>query len=174
MNVLETFPWAATHEPVFAKDWKFESFCKRFSDFAGLAQRMRDHLPAGYKHYLLDMMVHDCEPGVKTCGDVRWHFDGDYDGDNKYVLWVKGPNRTEFLQEIPDFSEVPEDRESQNRFLEKTLAGAVVRTAPDQALIGYDSRVPHRGILCKDTGRRVFLRAMATNYIKPKNILREV
>jgi hypothetical protein len=172
VNVLETYPWAATHEPVFAKDWGILAFTRRFPDFAGLAERMCEHLPYGYNNYLVDMMVHDCVPGTRTCKDVRWHFDGDYDKDNKYVLWVKGPNRTEFVRDIPEFEELPEDREHQNRLLEKMLAGAVVLTAPDQGMVMYDSRVPHRGILCRETGRRVFLRAMASNYIRPRNILR--
>lgn len=173
MNILETFPWSADHEPVFAKDWEIGHFMSKFPGFAGLARRMRSHLPDGYQNYLVDMMVHDCAPGVRTCKDVRWHFDGEYEGDNRYVLWVRGPNRTEFLKEIPEFAEIPADRESQNRFLEKTLSGAVVVTAPDQTLIGYDSRVPHRGILCREYGRRIFLRALATNYIRPKNILKK-
>jgi hypothetical protein len=173
VNILETFPWGATHSPIFAKDWSLESFCKRFPDFAGLARRMRTHLPDGYCHYLVDMMVHNCVRGTRTCSDVRWHFDGDYHGNNKYVLWVKGPNRTQFVKDVPELGEIPEDRESQNRLLEKTLAGAVVLTAPDQGMIGYNSTTPHRGIVCGETGRRVFLRALATNYIRPKNILRD-
>lgn len=173
MRILETFPWGATHDPVFAKDWNLESFCKRFPDFAGLVRRMRSYLPDGYSHYLVDMMVHNCVAGTRTCNDVRWHVDGNYEGDNRYVLWVKGPNRTEFPEIIPELGKMPDDRENQNRFLEKMLGGAVVVSAPDQTMIGYDSRVPHRGILCRDTGRRVFLRALATNYIRPKNILRD-
>lgn len=172
MNILEIFPWSADHEPVFAKDWGILAFCRRFPDFAGLADRMCEHLPSGYNNYLVDMMVHDCRPGVRTCKDIRWHFDGDYAGDNRYVLWVRGPNRTEFLKDSPDFVGLPEDRGSQNLFLEKMLAGAVVVSAPDQAMVGYGSKVAHKGIICKETGRRVFLRAMASNYIRPKNILR--
>ena len=81
--------------PVFAKDFSLGFFIRKFPDFLPLANVMRSMLPDGYTNYLVDLVVTDCKPGVKTCKDTRWHVDGDFDGDNVYVLWAKdltGPN----------------------------------------------------------------------------------
>jgi hypothetical protein len=109
-------------------------------------------------------------PGFRTCRDTRWHVDGNFAGDNKYVLWARGPNRTEFPAQVPDLSGIPADRESQNVWLEKVMGEGF--EVPDQTIVSYDSKTPHRGVVCRESGRRLFVRMMATNYIKPKNILK--
>jgi hypothetical protein len=38
--------------------------------------------------------------------------------------------------------------------------------------VGYDSRVPHRGVLCRVPGKRMFLRVMGTDTIRAKNFVR--
>ena len=160
----------ADHEEVFVKDMLLDRFNKKFPEFDGLSARMRSLLPDGYKHYLVDFIVQDCVPGFKTCRDTRWHVDGNFEGDNKYVLWASGPNRTEFPVQTPDLSGMPADRESQNAWLEGVMGeGSEV---PDQTIVSYDSKTPHRGVVCRESGRRLFVRMMATNYIKPKNILK--
>lgn len=157
---------------IFVKDMEFGKFVKKFPEWDSVASDMRAMLPDGYKHYLADLIVMDCTPGMKTCRDTRWHFDGDFKGNNKYVLWVSGPNRTEFLAQEIQFEDVPADREEQNRFLEETLAGSSVRQAPDGEPVLYDSKTPHRGVVCTEYGQRRFLRLMASDYISPKNIVK--
>lgn len=157
---------------VFVKDMELGKFVRKFPEWEPLAAEMRAMLPDGYQNYLVDLVVMDCEPGVNTCRDTRWHVDGDPNKDNKYALWVSGPNRTEFLAEPFDLPELPENREEQNRLLEGLLAGRDSLRIPDGEAILYDSRTPHRGVVCDEWGQRRFLRLMATNYIKPKNILR--
>lgn len=157
---------------VFVKDMELRKFLRRFPEMGATADMMRAGLPDGYSHYLVDFVVMDCEPGMKTCRDTRWHVDGDPRKDNRYAIWASGPNRTEFLSEPFDLPELPEEREEQNRLLEETLSSRSVREIPDGEHILYDSRTPHRGVVCRESGRRVFLRLMATNYIKPKNIVR--
>ena len=159
---------AADHEPVFVKDMLLDRFNKKFPEFDALSARMRSLLPDGYKHYLVDFIVQDCVPGARTCRDIRWHVDGK--ADNKYVLWARGPNRTEFPERIPDMGGLPADRESQNVWLEGVLNEGV--EIPDQHIVSYDSKTPHRGVLCRESGKRLFVRMMATNYIVPKNILK--
>jgi hypothetical protein len=165
---MKHFPSPVDHERIMVKDCDLKSFKKRFPDFGPLLDAMREFLPDGHKFYLVDLMVQDCQPGIQTCRDVRWHFDGDFNKDNKYALWAKGPNRTEFPRTMPELDQVPEDRESQNIFLENMgLDGLEV---PDQTIVCYDSRTPHRGVVCRTTGRRIFVRMMASNYIKPKMV----
>ena len=156
---------------VFVKDMDLCRFVRKFPEWGRVAESMRSMLPEGYGNYLVDLVVMDCEPGMKTCRDTRWHFDGDYRGDNVYALWVEGPNRTQFLAEPVEIPEPPEGREEQNRFLEELLAGRLARTIPEREALVYDSRTPHRGVVCDTAGWRSFLRLMATNYIVPKNIL---
>lgn len=163
----------ADHEEIFVKDMNLPRFLSSFPDFSDLAHEMRKVLPDGYQHYLVDFIVKECVPGDRTCKDVRWHVDGVYDKDNRYVLWARGPNRTMFPAQIPQIDDFPSDREQQNRFLEKFMEGREVFEVPDQTMVSYDSRTPHRGVICKTAGKRVFIRMMATNYIKPKNIIRE-
>lgn len=157
---------------VFVKDMELGRFLLKFPEWRDVSESMRAILPDGYANYLVDLVVMDCVPGMKTCRDTRWHFDGDWWGDNKYALWVDGPNRTEFLSEPTEIPEPPKNREEQNRFLEELLAGRVARRIPEREALSYDSRTPHRGVVCEERGRRRFLRLMATNYIVPKNILR--
>lgn len=157
---------------VFVKDMDLGRFLGKFPEMSGILGEMRAKLPDGYGNYLVDCVVMDCAPGMKTCRDTRWHFDGEYGRDNLYVLWVEGPNRTEFLEHEFKFDEVPAGREEQNRFLEETLAGRSVREIPEREPFMYDSKTPHRGVVCREYGRRIFLRLMASNYIVPKNILR--
>lgn len=156
----------------FVKDMELGRFVRKFPEWESTAAEMRAMLPDGYLNYLVDLVVMDCEPGVNTCRDTRWHVDGDPRKDNKYALWVSGPNRTEFLADPFDLPDLPEGREEQNRLLEELLSDKVSLRIPDGEAILYDSRTPHRGVVCEEYGRRSFLRLMATNYIKPKNILR--
>ena len=157
---------------IFVKDMEFGRFLRKFPEFAAKVERMRSLLPGLHKTHLVDLVVMDCAPGKGTCRDVRWHVDGDPRRDNLYVLNVEGPNRTEFLAEPFDLPELPEGREEQNRLLEDLLRGRVSLRIPEGEDRLYDSRTPHRGVVCDEHGRRTFLRLMATNYIKPKNIVR--
>lgn len=158
---------------IYVKDMDLARFVKKFPQLGGLLSQMRGKLPDGYQNYLVDLIVQDCQPGKQTCRDIRWHVDGNFDSDNQYVLWVRGPNRTEFPLEMPVIEGFPDDRNRQNQFLEKMLVGKPVLSAPDMTLVSYDSRTPHRGVRCVETGVRTFVRLLATNYIKPKNIIKE-
>ena len=164
---------SADHDEIFVKDMNLPRFLSSFPEFSELAGEMRKCLPGGHKFYLVDFIVKECVPGDRTCRDVRWHVDGDFNKDNHYVLWAKGPNRTQFPAQIPQIDLLPEDREQQNRFLEKLMEGREAFEVPEQTMVSYDSRIPHRGVICKTEGKRLFIRMMATNYIKPKNIIRE-
>ena len=157
---------------IFVKDMDLHKFLRKVPEQASNVMGMRSMLPDGYSHYLVDFVVMDCEPGMKTCRDTRWHFDGDHKGNNLYVLRVEGPNRTEFLDESVELGDFPDDRESQNRLLEEMLSGRKTKEIPEGEPVLYDSRTPHRGVVCNLRGRRVFLRLLATDRIKPKNIVR--
>jgi len=157
---------------IFVKDMELGRFVRKLPEWYSLAAEMRLMLPDGYANYLVDLVVMDCEPGVSTCRDTRWHVDGDPNKDNRYALWVSGPNRTEFLRDPFELPDMPKGREEQNALLEELLADKVPLRIPDGEAILYDSRTPHRGVVCEEYGRRMFLRLMATNYIKTKNILK--
>lgn len=170
MKIQQRTTCDADHSEIFVKDMSLSRFISAFPGFSGLAGEMRKCLPDGYKFYLVDFIVKECVPGDRTCKDVRWHVDGDFEKDNHYVLWAKGPNRTQFPEVMPEIKEMPADRNQQSIFLEKMgLEGVEVQ---DQTIVAYDSRTPHRGVVCKSSGKRTFLRMMATNYILPKNIRR--
>lgn len=156
---------------VFVKDMELHKFSGKFPEMASVAREMSEMLPEGHARLLVDYIVMDCEPGMSTCRDTRWHVDGDPAKDNAYALWVSGPNRTLFLADPFELPELPSDREEQNRLLEETLAGRKSVEVPEETPFLYDSRTPHRGVVCEKSGRRVFLRLMATNYIKPKNMV---
>jgi hypothetical protein len=157
---------------IFVKDMELRRFILKFPEFAAKVEGMRSLLPGLHKNHLVDLVVMDCVPGKTTCRDTRWHVDGDPRRDNLYVLNVEGPNRTEFLAEPVELPELPEGREEQNRLLENLLRGRLPLRIPEGEDRLYDSRTPHRGVLCDEHGRRTFLRLMATDYIKPKNIIR--
>lgn len=163
----------ADHGEIFVKDMALAKFLSKFPKFSNLAFEMRKTLPDGYEFYLVDFIVQECVPGDRTCRDVRWHVDGDFRRDNRYVLWAKGPNRTEFPAQIPQIGILPEDRNRQSEYLEDLMDGEDFFEVPDQTIVSYDSSVPHRGVVCKAAGKRLFVRMMATNYIKPKNITRK-
>lgn len=162
--------WEGEQDEIWAKDWDISRFLRRFPNMASVVEPMRALLPDGRKNYLVDMIVKDHLPGEPTCRDVRWHFDGDYGGTNAYALWAKGPNRTEFPETIPEL-DPPEGREAQNRYLESL--GLVGVEVPEMTVVTYDSGTPHRGVLCRVPGKRMFLRVMGTDTIEPKNFVRK-
>lgn len=168
MDIKEHFEFDLNVEEIFVKDASLKSFEQKFSQFSQLTQKLRSYLPDGYKFYLVDLIVKKCKPGGKTCRDIRWHFDGDYNKNNKYVLWVKGPNRTQFAPEVS--LNPPDTRELQNQYLENIFADIEPITVPDSTIVAYDSRTPHRGVECVESGLRIFIRLMASNYIQPKRI----
>lgn len=168
MEIKEHIELEFDFDDLFVKDSNLVDFERKFSGLRSLTQKMRSHLPNGYLFYLVDFVVQGCLPGDKTCRDIRWHFDGDFHKENKYVLWVKGPNRTQFAPKVQ--LDPPEGREQQNEYLEKTLADIEPITAPDSTIIAYDSQTPHRGVRCEEFGKRFFVRMMASNYIRPKRI----
>jgi hypothetical protein len=160
--------WDGDQEETWAKDWEISKFLLRFFRVAPVVERMRSFLPDGKKTYLVDMIAKDHRVGDPTCRDVRWHFDGDYGGGNVYALWAKGSNRTEFPETIPEL-DPPDDRESQNRYLEGLgLKGVEV---PEMSVITYDSSTPHRGIICRVSGKRMFVRVLGTDTIRAKNFI---
>ena len=173
MKILERYDCVPVLGEVHVKDMDFSRFCKKFTQLAELAEQMKARLPQGYRDYLIDLIVQDCRPGRQTCRDVRWHVDGDFSGDNQYVLWVRVPNRTLFPADVPEITDMPGDRNSQNDFLEKMMGQIPSKEVPDMTFVSYDSRTPHRGVKCEETGIRTFVRALATNYIRPKNIVKE-
>ena len=159
--------WDGEQEEIWAKDWDFYRFLRRFPHMGSVVEPMRGLLP-DRANYLVDMIVKDHIPGERTCRDVRWHFDGDYWGNNEYALWAKGPNRTLFPAEVPEL-DPPENREYQNRYLEGL--GLVGVEVPEMTVVRYGSRTPHRGVVCSVPGKRVFLRVLSTDTIKPKNFV---
>ena len=136
---------------------------------ADIAIRMKDIVGEGFKNYLVNVTAKDYRIGEKTCKDVRYHFDGDYYKDNVYCIWCKGPNRTVFLTDKPFFKDVPKDRFSQNSFLEKILKDVPCKEIEDQTFVKYTSQDPHKGVVCKKPGNRIFIRVMGTNYIEAMN-----
>lgn len=158
---------------IYVKDMDLPKFLVKFPLLGELASKMRCRLPDGYKNYLVDLIVQECRLGSQTCRDVRWHVDGDCTKDNKYVLWVRGPNRTEFPSHPIQIADLPGDRNQQNEFLERMLGRIPSQSVPDMTFVSYDSRTPHRGVVCKESGTRTFVRMMATNYIRPKTIIKE-
>jgi len=156
---------------VFVKDMTLVRFCEKFPEYASKVLVMRAELSVVRRHYLVDLMVMNCFPGRNSCRDIRWHFDGDYYKDNVYVLNVTGPNRTEFLNEDIVLSP-PCERKLQGCYLASILVGCGVLSIEDGKNRVYDSRTPHRGVLCNKVGIRVFLRLLASDYIMPKNILK--
>ena len=60
--------------------------------------------------------------------------------------------------------------DAQNRYLEGL--GLVGVEVPEMTVVTYDSRSPHRGVVCRVPGKRFFLRVMGTDYINPKNYLK--
>lgn len=169
MRIHEKITWDGEQDEIWAKDWDFGHFVRRFPHMAGVVSTMKELLPER-RHVLVDMIVKIHRPGEKTCRDVRWHFDGDYGGTNAYALWAKGPNRTEFPEIIPPL-DPPSDREAQNRYLEGLgLRGVEV---PEMCVAAYDSRIPHRGVVCSTPGKRFFLRVLSSETIRPKNFVRK-
>jgi hypothetical protein len=168
MEIKEKYNLNLKTNEIFVKDSNFGDFVRKFTELSCLVEKMRIHLPDNYNFYLVDFIVQNCSPGENTCRDIRWHFDGDYNKENKYVLWVKGPNRTQFSPEVE--LNPPDSRESQNQYLEKILAHIEPITIPDSTIVAYDSKTPHRGVKCMEAGQRIFVRLLASNYIRPKRI----
>lgn len=160
--------WSYDQEEIWAKDWEVSRFLRRFPHTEPVLSGMQKLLPQR-KTLLVDMIVKDHQVGDPTCRDVRWHFDGDYGGNNAYAIWSSGPNRTEFPETIP-ILDPPSGREEQNRYLEGLgLRGVEI---PEMTVVSYDSRTPHRGVVCKIPGKRIFVRLLATDTIKAKNFIR--
>jgi len=160
---------------IVIKDYEYDKFCKKFIELADLVQQMKSFIGGNYKNYLVNVTVKDHKIGDKTCVDISYHFDGDYHKDNVYCIWCKGPNRTVFPVHSSKqvFHEVPENRFDQNSFLEKMLYGVPSKEIDEQTFIKYTSKDPHKGVVCKTTGKRIFVRLMGTNYLEPKNYVKK-
>ena len=169
MQILEKCSFKINHSEIFVKDFSVNKFKEKFPKFTKLIDEMKSNLPDGYKYYLIDFVVHDCKPGVHTCKDVRYHVDGDFEKDNQYVLWVSGPNRTVFPTSTPKILNFPTNRNEQNDYLEVLLKDQDSFEVPEETFVAYTSQTPHKGVICKNIGKRYFFRMMASNYIKPKN-----
>lgn len=167
MIIKEKFVFQHQIEKLFIKDASLDQFEQKFDFLSSISRKLYSFLPNNYKFYLVDFIVQKCSPGLQTCRDIRWHFDGDYERDNIYALWVNGPNRTQFANKI---STDLRNREDQNQYLEKVLSDIEPTTVPDSTIVVYDSQTPHRGVLCSEHGKRTFVRLVATNYLKPRRI----
>ena len=158
---------------IVIKDYDFESFCKKYSSF-DMVPKMKsiiDMLNLSFKHYLVNVTIKDYSVGDKTCVDTRYHVDGDYTKDNVYCLWCKGSNRTVFSKSSLENVSMPNERMAQNIFLENLLKDSNSYEVDDQTIYRYTSKDPHKGVICKVPGNRIFVRVMGTNYLTPKNYI---
>lgn len=169
MKIIEKFSCDVEQDSLFLKDANLSSFQDKFPQLLNLTEQLRKHLSDEYKYYLVDFMVLNCTKGKYTCRDISWHFDGDYEKDNKYVLWVKGPNRTLFPKTNLNLNP-PSCRIEQKNYLNNLFSDIETVEVPEETIVSYDSKDPHRGVSCLDEGKRYFFRMMASNYIKPKRI----
>jgi len=154
---------------IVIKDYDFNIFCARYNELSEIVSEMKNIIGCDFKNYLVNVTVKDYKIGEKTCKDVRYHFDGDYYKDNEYCVWCKGNNRTVFPTEKTNLSNVPENRFEQNAFLEKVLKNVPSKEIEDQTFVKYTSQDPHKGVICREPGNRIFIRLMGTNYIKASN-----
>ena len=157
---------------LFVKDFDYLKFIKKFNEYKDVVEKMKEKISNQFKYYLVDLMIKDCRIGDKTCVDVRYHLDGDYKKDNQYCIYCSWPNRTIFCDEKIDFSNFPEDRNLQNKTLESLLKDKPWYEIPDKHFFVYDSKKPHKGVICSQTGVRTFVRLMGSNYIAPKNYIK--
>jgi hypothetical protein len=157
---------------IFVKDFDYCKFIKRFNEYKEIVEEMKTKINNNFSCYLVDLMIKSCKVGDKTCVDVRYHLDGDYKKDNEYCIYCEGPNRTIFCDEKIDFSSFPDDRNLQNKLLESLLKDKPCYEIPEKYFFVYDSKKPHKGVVCKKTGTRTFIRMMGSNYIKPKNYVK--
>jgi len=157
---------------IFVKDFEFNKFLNKFVEFKDIVLEMKQYLKNDFKYYLVDLIIKDYKIGESTCSDTRYHLDGDYKKDNQYCIYCEGPNRTLFSDEKIDFSNFPESRDDQNNVLESMLKDKPFYEIEDKKFIIYDSKTPHKGVVCKQNGLRKFIRLMGTNYIKPKNYIK--
>jgi len=148
----------------------YDRFVREYPNHT-IVQRMRNSLPDNYKYYLVDHIILDCVPGLRTCVDISWHFDGDFYKDNQYCLYIAGPNRTLFsnhhITHLP-----PRDRAKQGQWLNALLDPYPSEPVTEQTIFHYTSKTPHRGVICTEYGIRDFTRVMCSNYVQPKNITR--
>jgi len=161
----------------FIKDYELNKFCETFPKLNSLILEMKSCLNSDFKNYLVDLIVQDYKVGQKTCSDVRYHFDGDFNRDNQYCMWLCGENRTVFSKEIFTKDSTllkgfTTDRNHQSETLESFLKEKPSFIIPEKTILVYDSLVPHKGVICKKSGKRVLVRLMGTNYIKPKNFIK--
>lgn len=154
----------------FIKDYDFFKF--KIEEYKHILLEMKSRIKSDFSYYLVDLIIKEHNIGDKTCTDTRYHLDGDFELDNQYCIYCEGPNRTVFCNEKINFENFPKDRESQNRLLEELIKDKDSYEIPEKEYVVYDSKTPHKGVICKEKGRRVFIRLMGTNYIKPKNYIR--
>lgn len=157
---------------IFVKDYDYNKFMKKFVNFEKIVCEMKTKIKDDFSFYLMDLIIKNHKVGEKTCTDIRYHLDGDPDLNNQYCIYCEGKNRTIFCNEKINLENFPKDRNSQNNLLEIMLKDKGSYEIPEREFILYDSKTPHKGVICKEEGRRVFIRLMGTNYIKPKNYVR--
>lgn len=154
------------------KDYDVDIFCKKYPQLSDLVLEMKKVVGGNFQNYLVNITSKDYKIGDKTCADTRYHFDGDYYRDNIYCIWCKGLNRTVFPEKPVVLENVPKDRFEQNIFLEKILKDVPSKEIDDQTLVRYTSQDPHKGVVCKKPGNRLFVRVMGSNYLEPKNYVK--
>lgn len=171
--LFKKFSFEVKNKNCFVKDFDLNKFSTRFPEIKPLLKEMKSHIDEIFSYYLVDLIINEYKSGEKTCRDVRYHLDGDFNKNNQYCIWLSGKNRTIFSIEPIIFSGFPLDRNQQSIFLDNFLKEKSCFEAPDETIIKYDSLTPHKGVICKEPGRRVLLRLMGTNYIKPKNFIKK-
>jgi hypothetical protein len=154
---------------IVVREYDFDKFCTKYRIFSDIVSEMKNIINVGFKNYLVNVVSADYKAGERTCSDTRYHIDGDFNSGNEYCVWCSGVNRTIFPSETIEFQDFPADRNSQNVFLEKTLKDKKYFEIPNQTFVYYSSKDPHKGVNCKKSGNRVFIRLMGTNYIGAKN-----
>ena len=157
---------------IVLKDYDIDIFYKRYQELSDLVSEMKKVIGGNFQNYLVNITSKHYKIGDKTCADIRYHFDGDYYRDNTYCIWCKGLNRTVFPEKSIVFENVPKDRLEQNVFLERALKDVEGEEVDNETFVRYTSQDPHKGVICKEPGYRLFVRLMGTNYLEPKNYVK--
>lgn len=173
-----SFNWTEGVQAVKAKDVSMQVVEKHFPKYLELAKTLAALLPA--KKYLsVTISAKDYRVGESTCLDTGWHTDGlmNQDDPEHYAIVCFGPDgsRTMFCVEplTGYINETPSNIQERIQFFGNLMQRDLNNEAgglevPHGCPITYTTFDVHKGRKVCIAGKRVFIRVMASNHIKPK------
>ena len=171
----------ATLPRINLKDADYRAVVRHLPEYAKLLEHLFSLIPKK-RHSLVDIAFGAFNQGSSTCKDTGWHIDGKMDKDKQedFAIWCDADDglRTAFYK-VPINYQAPISQPTsiagRHALFESILKHSLLDEPPEltyeiprQTPVSYRSFDFHKGRVATDTGKRVFIRVMTSDVIRPK------